>query len=112
MWMQPSKDKHGSAWGKNTNPSYYYCGSGPSLAAPCILITSSPKRDEGLNEIIAIQWTQISRATPWQTAWMEREGERAWRNIGGGIGRCMFWCAFHGLQGPLSEVGFILNLRG
>lgn len=109
MWMRPSEDKHGGAW----DPSYYYLGSGLSLAAPCILITSTPKRDEGLNEVIAIQWTQISSATPWQTARMEkRGGGSAWRNIGGGIGRCMCWCAFHGLQGPLSEVGFILNLRG
>lgn len=42
----------------------------------------------------------------------KRGRKRAWRDIGGGIGRCMFWCAFHGLQGPLSEAEFILNLRG
>lgn len=65
MWTQPSEDKQGSVWGKKKNLSYYYWGNGLSLAATCILITSRPKIDEGLNEVIAVQWTQISRASPW-----------------------------------------------
>jgi len=85
------------------------------FTAARILITPSPKRDGALNEIIAIQWTQISQATPWQTARIEREREeggcleeyRWWW-----VCRCMFWCAFHGARGPWSDVGFILSLRG
>lgn len=86
----------------------------PRTAAPPHPHYISPNRDEGLNEVIAIQWTQIS---PGRTVTDSSGGEvrplDARRSLGGGIGRCARYDAHFMLcEEPLSQVGFIWFLRG
>lgn len=108
MRGRPSEDKRGGL------EELLWRESGPTQAAPPHPHYISPNRDEGLNEVIAIQWTQIS---PGRTVTDSSGGEvrlgDARRNLGGGIGRCARYDVHFMLcEGPLSQVGFIWFLRG
>lgn len=108
MRVRPSEDKRGGF------EELLWRESGPTQAAPPHPHYISPNRDEGLNEVIAIQWTQIS---PGRTVTDSSGGEvrpgDARRNLGGGIGRCARYDVHFMLcEGPLSQVGFIWFLRG